>query len=330
MSEADKWVEALHRGDRRALSRAITLIESSRPEDESAAADLLTRILPYTGKSLRIGITGIPGVGKSTFIEALGKHILSQTKSKLAVLAIDPTSRHSRGSILADKTRMHYLSTHSRAYIRPSPSSLAQGGMARSTQESILLCEAAGYDYILIETVGVGQTELAVREVVDCCLLLVLAGAGDEWQGVKRGIVEIADFIIINKEDRNVQAAQEAQIQFKSTMRLIQTIMLGWRVPVLCCSAVEDKGIQEIWQGIQHFQQEAQHHTYLTKHRAAQRCKQFEYYFNNFLLEKLKQHPSFTKSYEKTTQTLLKNQQLPRQAAQKLLDKYFSHIVTKE
>lgn len=235
-------------GDRLLLSRAITLVESNLPQHQQQAQEVIAACLPYSGNSIRVGITGVPGVGKSTFIEAFGLH-LCQLGKKVAVLAIDPTSQRTKGSILGDKTRMQELSSHPNAYIRPSPAGSSLGGVARATRETMMLCEAAGFDTILVETVGVGQSETAVHSMVDFFLLLSLAGAGDELQGIKRGIMEMADAIAINKADGDNQpAAKRAQSQLKAALHLFPASESGWIPRTALCSALHNQGIDEIWQ----------------------------------------------------------------------------------
>ena len=243
----DEYIEGIIKGNRTILSKAITLIESSLHEHQQIAQQIITKCLPYAGNSIRIGITGVPGVGKSTFIEALGKY-LTNTGHKLAVLAIDPSSERSKGSILGDKTRMEELSVDANAFIRPSPSAGSLGGVARKTREIIVLCEAAGFDTIFIETVGVGQSETAVHAMVDFFLLLMLANAGDELQGIKRGIMEMADAIAINKADgENKTMASLAKAQYKNALHLFPPTDSGWIPEVATCSAYTREGIDVIW-----------------------------------------------------------------------------------
>ena len=252
---AGDYVEGILRGDITLLSKAVTLVESSNPKHQEIAQEIIKLCLPHSGKSIRIGITGVPGVGKSTFIEALGIYITKQG-GKLAVLAIDPSSERSKGSILGDKTRMEELAGDKNAYIRPSPSAGSLGGVARKTRETIILCEAAGFNHIFIETVGVGQSETAVHSMTDFFLLLMLAGAGDELQGIKRGIMEMADLIAINKADgNNVEKAQLAKIQYKNAIHLFPRKDSGWEPGVLTCSAVQKSGIAEIWDEIEKYRQ---------------------------------------------------------------------------
>ena len=249
----DDYVKGILDGDRTILSRAITMIESENPTHIAMAQDIIERCLPHSGNSLRIGITGVPGVGKSTFIESFGGMLTAQGH-KLAVLAIDPSSERTKGSILGDKTRMETLSVDPNAFIRPSPSGSALGGVARKTRESIILCEAAGFDTIIVETVGVGQSETVVKSMVDFFLLLMLAGAGDELQGIKRGIMEMADALVINKADGdNLPKAKGAASQYRAALKLFPKSDNGWDVPVEVCSARECFALDKVWQIIQDF-----------------------------------------------------------------------------
>ena len=243
----NEYVKGIRDGDRAILSRAITLIESSLDEHKATARSIIEKCLPYSSRSVRIGITGVPGAGKSTFIETFGLYSVSMGR-KVAVLAIDPSSQHSKGSILGDKTRMERLGNSPDAFIRPSPSAGTLGGVARKTRETIILCEAAGFDTIIVETVGVGQSETAVRSMVDFFLLLMLTGAGDEIQGIKRGIMEMADAIAINKADgENRLAAEKSRIMFQNVLSLFPSGQSGWKPLALTCSALDGSGIKEIW-----------------------------------------------------------------------------------
>ncbi len=244
---AEQLLKGIRKGDISMLGQAITLVESSLESHQEAAQKLIAACLPFSGNAFRVGITGVPGAGKSTFIEALGKHIIKEG-GKLAVLAIDPSSERSSGSILGDKTRMEELAGSSKAYIRPSPSGGTLGGVARKTRETIILCEAAGFDTIFVETVGVGQSETAVHSMVDFFLLVMLAGAGDELQGIKRGIMEMADAIIINKADgSNIPRARRAQAEFTNALHLFPPSLSGWVPRVNICSSLYNKGIPETW-----------------------------------------------------------------------------------
>jgi LAO/AO transport system kinase len=242
-------------GDRRALARAITLVESQRRQDRSDSIALLQALTPYAGRATRIGISGVPGVGKSTFIEILGKTIIEQGR-RVAVLAVDPSSAVSGGSILGDKTRMEELSRHPDAYIRPSPTGGTLGGVTRRTRESMIICEAAGFDVVLVETVGVGQSETAVADMTDMLVLLLLPGGGDELQGIKRGIVELADLILVNKADGEMtDAAQRAAADYRNALRLLRARDPDWEVPVDTCSALTGAGISAAWQRMDDYRQ---------------------------------------------------------------------------
>ena len=255
---AEEYARGVRAGDATVLARAITLVESTALQHAAVAAELMKTLLPHRDHSVRIGITGVPGVGKSTFIEAFGLY-LCETGHRVAVLAVDPTSAISGGSILGDKTRMEKLSRHPSAYIRPSPSGGALGGVTRKTRETITLCEAAGYDVILVETVGVGQSEIAVRSMTDFFLLLALTGAGDELQGIKKGIVEMADAIAVTKADGdNVAAAEKLKLELGQVLHFLTAATAGWKPEVLTCSAVKGNGIAEIWRLIEKFRSEMQ------------------------------------------------------------------------
>ncbi|MBX0334581.1 methylmalonyl Co-A mutase-associated GTPase MeaB [Pontibacter sp. HSC-14F20] len=265
---ADKYVEGILAGDRVMLSRAITLVESRLASDLDLAQDVINQVLPHAGKSVRIGITGVPGVGKSTFIESFGNYLIQEQGKKLAVLAIDPTSQRTGGSILGDKTRMELLSINPQAYIRPSPAGKSLGGVTRSTRESIILCEAAGFDAIIVETVGVGQSETAVHAMVDFFLLLMLAGAGDELQGIKRGIMEMADAIAITKADgENAMKAKAARAEYQNALHLYPMAASGWLPKVSVCSAVEQTGLDTIWQTVAAYLELTQKNGFFEKKR---------------------------------------------------------------
>lgn len=251
---AEEYIHGILNRDRILLSKAITLIESKLPSDDKIAEAVLEKILPFTGNSLRIGITGVPGAGKSTFIESFGKHLTS-TGKKVAVLSIDPTSQRTHGSILGDKTRMEELANDPNAFIRPSASGNTLGGVHSKTRETMLLCEAAGFDVILIETVGVGQSETSVKSIVDFFLLLMLAGAGDELQGIKRGIMEMADAIIINKADGdNITKCEIARREYQNALHMFPPSNNGWYPKVLTSSALNKSGLNEIWEVISGFE----------------------------------------------------------------------------
>ena len=280
------YVAGILDGDRSLLSQAITIIESILPEHDELAREIIRGCLPHSGNSIRIGITGVPGVGKSTFIEALGTYITDKGK-QLAVLAIDPSSERSGGSILGDKTRMEDLSAHPGAFIRPSPSGGSLGGVARKSRESIILCEAAGFDVIFIETVGVGQSETAVHSMVDFFLLLMLAGAGDELQGIKRGIMEMADAVVITKADgANREKAERARSEYKNALHLFPATESGWDPRVLCSSALHKTGLEEIWNMILEYMQE----TSTSKYFSLRRARQSRYWMYEFIHESLRAH----------------------------------------
>lgn len=275
--EAQEYIDGILAHNPFILSRAITLIESQLESDNQLATQIIDKLMPYTGNSIRIGITGVPGVGKSTFIETFGLYLadlvteLENKNKKVAVLAIDPSSQRSGGSILGDKTRMEKLSNHKNAYIRPSPARSSLGGVSQKTRETMLLCEAAGFDIILIETVGVGQSETIVKGMVDFFLLLMLAGAGDELQGIKRGIMEMADMLVITKADgENKNAATRAKSQYKHALHLFPPNDAKWTVPVEVCSALENEGIEKVWKSIQDFVKQTSSNGFFKTNRSQQ------------------------------------------------------------
>ena len=279
----EQYIKGIFSGDRVILAKAITLVESSLPADKSAAAELIEKILPHTGSSIRVGITGVPGVGKSTFIEALGMQLTSQGK-KIAVLTIDPSSQLTRGSILGDKTRMEELSKNPLAFIRPTASQNMLGGVAGNTREAMLLCEAAGFEIIIIETIGVGQSEVAVKNMVDFFLLLMLAGAGDELQGMKKGIIEMADGIVVTKADGdNVRHATEAQAEYQQALHLYPPKASGWTPQVLTCSAVTGFGIEEVWKMITKYKTLTRDAGYFETNRQQQYIAWFKDHFEQLL-----------------------------------------------
>jgi len=276
-------------GNRTALGQGITLLESTLPEHEKKAQELLKLCLPHSGKSIRVGVTGVPGVGKSTFIESFGKLMTGKGK-KIAVLAIDPTSERTHGSILGDKSRMHELAADENAFIRPSPSSGILGGVANKTRESIILCEAAGFDIILIETVGVGQSETTVSNLADFFLLLMLAGAGDELQGIKRGIMELADALIITKSDGdNSIKAKNAAMEYKRALHLFPAKENGWIPQVSTCSALDKTGLDTIWELIEKHNNQMQARSYFMDNRNKQ---------NNYWLHHIIKHELGNKKYQ--------------------------------
>jgi LAO/AO transport system kinase len=283
--EASEYIDGVLKGDRVILSRAITVVESNLASDKWLAKNVIQAILPHAGKSIRIGITGVPGVGKSTFIEAFGK-VLIELGHTVAILSIDPSSQRSKGSILGDKTRMEDLSNNAKAYIRPSASGETLGGVANKTGETMLLCEAAGYDVVLIETVGVGQSETAVHGMTDFFLLLMLSGAGDELQGIKKGIMEMADMLVINKADGdNIRQSEMAKRQYANALHIFPKSASGWEPVVSTASAMKNTGISEVWERIAEYKTLALGNGYFQKNRKEQ---QIQWMYNN-INEELKQ-----------------------------------------
>jgi LAO/AO transport system kinase len=316
----DEFVTKITAGDIPFLSRAITLVESTNATHQQKANEIIERCLPFANKSIRIGITGVPGVGKSTFIESYGKHLTKQGK-KVAVLAIDPTSSINKGSILGDKTRMEELVTDVNAFIRPSPSGTSLGGVAQKTRESIILCEAAGFDTIIIETVGVGQSETAVHSMVDFFLLLKIAGAGDELQGIKRGIIEMADAIVINKADgQNIQNAKIAKMEFNRALHLYPPKESTWQPKVLTCSAIEHNGIVEIDAMISKYLEITTKNKYFSKRRNEQNIYWLKATIEQQLKDAFYNNKKITKQLEIEIQKLKEGNTTPFNAAKRLLD----------
>jgi len=317
----NEFAKGLLLGDRVSLGRAITLIESKKPSDHKFANTLLEKLLPSTGKSIRIGITGAPGVGKSTFIEAFGKYLTLQGK-KIAVLAVDPSSAKTRGSILGDRTRMEELSKDPHAFIRPTSSGNALGGVADKTRETILLCEAAGYEIIIIETVGVGQSETAVRSMVDFFLLLQLAGAGDELQGIKKGIMEMADAVVITKADgENEKKARQAQTEFQHALHLFQPSVSGWTPKVLTTSAIQKKGMDEVWRLIESFQETTTSNNSFQENREQQKLIWFHENIQLMLKEKILQSKKVAEKIKLLEKKINSGKILPSAAAEEILMK---------
>jgi LAO/AO transport system kinase len=308
-------------GDRAAVSRALTLCESKLAAHRQEAELLLQDLMPYTGNSIRIGITGVPGVGKSTFIEAFGQTVI-EAGHQLAVLAIDPSSGKSKGSILGDKTRMHELVQNPKAFIRPSPSSGSLGGVARRSRESILICEAAGFDVILIETVGVGQSETAVKNMVDFFMLLMLAGAGDELQGIKRGIMEMADLLLINKaDDPEDSKVRLAMGEYKRALHLFPPNANEWIPKVQACSALQKTGISEAWEVIKSFENQQRNKGYLEQERRRQALEWFEESIGELVLERVRTKEEFAEAYQKAREAVQKGNLEPGLAAHHLVEK---------
>ena len=310
--------EAILTGDRRALAKAITLVESQRPQDAETAQALLKTLLPHTGSSIRIGITGVPGVGKSTFIEAFGQHVIEQGH-RLAVLAVDPSSPVAGGSILGDKTRMEALSREEAAFIRPSPAGRALGGVAFKTRESLLLCEAAGFDIILVETVGVGQSEHQVAGMVDFFLLLMLPGGGDELQGIKKGILELADAIVVNKADGSSESlARTTQQHYRSAMSLLRHDDF-WEPKVMTCSALQRQGIEDIWKMISEYADASRANGAFDEIRAEQNLSWMRQLVDELLRDQLAKHPRVREALPTVEADVRSAAQTPLAAAQAIL-----------
>ena len=320
----EEYVNGILKGDITVLSRAITLIESSNPDHYAQAQEIIERCLPHAGKSVRIGITGVPGAGKSTFIEAIGNMVTS-LRHKLAVLAIDPSSERSGGSILGDKTRMESLTTNRDVFIRPSPSAGSLGGVARKTRETIILCEAAGFDVIFIETVGVGQSETAVHSMVDLFMMLQISGAGDELQGIKRGIMEMADMMVITKADgENVHKAELAKTQFQSALRLFPVPESQWRPQVYTCSSVDGTGLEEVWKGVEEFLDHTERNGYFQHNRNRQNKYWMYESINEALRNSFYQDPAIESRIGDYEQRVLDARISSFVAAKELLDLYFA------
>ena len=321
--EPADYVKGILEGDVSILGQAVTLVESSLAEDQRIAQQVIAQCLPYSGNSVRLGITGVPGAGKSTFIEALGTELANAGK-KLAVLAIDPSSEKTKGSILGDKTRMQELSSAKNAFIRPSPSAGSLGGVARKTRETVVLCEAAGYDTIFIETVGVGQSETAAHSMVDFFLLLQVTGTGDELQGIKRGIMEMADGIAINKCDgTNRDKARVARTSFKNALMLFPPSESGWIPDVLTCSSTEKTGIWEVWNMVLDYIEFTKKNGYFD-HKRTQQAKYWMYEtINARLLGNFYQNERIARELEEAERKVLNNELSSFTAANRLLDDYF-------
>ncbi len=318
--EAKILIKEIKDGNQVSLSRAITFIESTSSKHSSIAQEIIEGCLPFANQSIRVGITGVPGVGKSTFIESFGKLLIAKGK-KVAVLTIDPSSTVSGGSILGDKTRMEELVKEENAFIRPSASGNSLGGVARKTRESIILCEAAGFDIILIETVGVGQSETAVHSMTDFFLLLKLAGAGDELQGIKRGIMEMADAIVINKADgENIKATHQAKVEFNRALHLFPPKESKWTPKTATCSALKNEGIEEIWTIIEDYVNLTKENGYFEH----ERIEQNKFWLHQTIEEKLKtdfySHPKIKAELIKLLKAIEKNKTSPFEAAKKLFE----------
>jgi LAO/AO transport system kinase len=317
-------IEGIQSGNKRLIAKAITLVESKKTEHRTQAEDLLKKIMPLTGKSVRVGITGVPGAGKSTFIENFGRLAISNGK-KVAVLAIDPSSAINKGSILGDKTRMEELAKEQNAFIRPSPSSGFLGGVANTTFETMMICEAAGYDYILIETVGVGQSEVLVADITDVFLFLKIIGGGDELQGIKRGIMEMVDLVFINKVDQdNLQKAKNTRLELKRALDFLPSKEQNWKVPVLLGSALYNEGLHEIYDKIDEFISLKKKADRFDLVRTEQSEKRFEYWVQEYILSTMKRNESLEEAYfmhKKNASALVSN---PSTEAKLFVEKFLS------
>jgi LAO/AO transport system kinase len=316
---AAQYIRGILEGDRMLLSRAITLVESALPSDQNLAEEVIAGILPFSGNSIRVGITGVPGVGKSTFIESLGMQLVEEGH-KLAVLAIDPSSQKTYGSILGDKTRMSSLAADSRAFIRPSPAGQTLGGVSARTREVMLLCEAAGYDVVLVETVGVGQSEISVKGMVDFFLLLMLAGAGDELQGIKKGIIEMCDALVINKADgQNINAAKKAQSEYANALHYLPLQENTWVPQVKTCSGISGEGIMEIWQMILSFKEKMVLNNTWEQNRAQQRVSWLHEHIRYLLEQTFYHHPQVSQKIQEVTAEVKDGKASPIAKARELL-----------
>jgi LAO/AO transport system kinase len=320
----DKLIAALHKGDRRALARAITLAESTRPDHREETERLVEALLPYTGGAARIGISGPPGAGKSTFIECLGLEGIKLGR-RVAVLAVDPGSKRGGGAILGDKTRMTELARSPGAFIRPSSAGDRAGGVARRTREAILLCEAAGFDTVLIETVGVGQAETAAAEIVDMFVLILLPAAGDELQGIKRGVIELADLVLVNKADGELAAAaQRSTADYGSAVRLLRPLLPEWEVPVRAVSALEGTGIKEVWDEVAQFRAALEQSGAWSRRRAEQARAALWSEIGDNLLEHFRTAPAVASRLAAIEQQVMAGIRTPAAAAQTLLATFVS------
>jgi LAO/AO transport system kinase len=319
LPKAETYAEGILKGDRVMLGRAITLVESTHPEHQMLAQEVLERCLPHTGNSVRIGITGSPGVGKSTFIESFGSWLIAGCGRKIAVLAIDPTSHISKGSILGDKTRMSRLAMNADAFIRPSPARGSLGGVASHTREAMLLCEAAGFDTLIVETVGVGQSEVSVHSMVDFFLLLLLPGAGDELQGIKRGIVEMADLIAINKADgERVEAANLARREYSRALHLFQPKASGWMPQVITCSAMSGDGIGAAWEQVSNFESLTRQNGWREFHRHQQLKNWFSDLLEQGTGQLFRHHPAIRENLPRIEKKVMEGKISPTRGAAEL------------
>ncbi len=313
------YIQGVRSGNRRMLAKTITLVESTRPEHRRLAQQVIDGLLPYGGNAIRLGITGVPGVGKSTFIESLGM-MLIEKGHKVAVLAVDPSSSRSGGSIMADKTRMEQLAVAPQAFIRPSPAGTTLGGVARMTRETMMVCEAAGFDVVIVETVGVGQSETTVASMVDFFLVLMLAGAGDELQGIKKGVLELADAVAVNKADGdNVEKARKAAKAYQMALHLLNPATPTWYPPVLTCSALTLEGVDTIWETVCQHRRKLSATGELEEKRRGQALQWMWSLLEDGLKERFYNHPAVKDRLESISAEVVKGRKAPTVAAQELL-----------
>lgn len=317
----DDYVEGVLKGDRTVMGRAITLVESRNAEHRKLAQQILVKLLPHAGKAHRVGVTGVPGVGKSTFIEALGKHLTAQGK-KVAVLAVDPTSARTGGSILGDKTRMNELAIDPNAFIRPSPSSCTLGGVTRTTRETMVIVEAAGYDVVLVETVGVGQSETMVSEMVDFFLVLMLPGAGDELQGIKKGVLEIADMIAVNKADSDPQKARLAAREYRTALHIMTPASPNWQPPVVTVSALVNQGLDELWTNVESHRDKLTASGELPAKRQEQQLQWMWQMVRDQLMDALVEHPDVKHQLPQVEKAVATGDLTPALAAHRILEAF--------
>jgi LAO/AO transport system kinase len=318
-----QYIDGILGGSRSILAKAITLIESSRDSDRELAEEIIERCLKASGDSVRVGVTGVPGAVKSSLIDALGKHVITNYGEKVAVLAVDPSSRISGGSILGDKTRMSFLGTNEKAFIRPSPSRGAMGGVAQHTREAIVLCEAAGYRNIFVETVGVGQSEVAVRDMVDFFLLVAIPGAGDELQGIKRGVMEMADAVVVNKADGdNVRSAERARSEAENALHYLPASASGWIPPALMCSAHTGAGISAIWSCVREYERKARAGGWLEQERREQNRRWMQDGLEDGLMQMFRSGPLMEQRIAEVERRVLLGEITPVRGVRDLLSNY--------
>ena len=317
---ADEYARGIIAGDRVTLARAITMIESNAPKHFDLGQEIIRKILPRTGGAIRVGITGIPGAGKSTFIESLGTQLCAEGR-KVAVLAVDPSSSLTRGSILGDKTRMERLAREKNAFIRPSPSGGSLGGVTRKSRETMMLCEAAGYDTILVETVGVGQSETTVRSMVDFFLVVVITGAGDELQGIKKGIIELADAIVVNKADgSNKLRALTARADYEQILHYLRPATEGWKTKAYACSSLTGEGIAEVWKVVEKFREITERSGFFTRRRAEQTIDWVRAMADEYLKNRIAANAELAAERERIERSVITGAVTPTVAAKALID----------